>query len=169
MNVENLQSKLKQLADNGGNLRKINYVRLNDDYCPYLTHGEVIIKAGTEPEIVCQLGIIPWLRYGTNVDTVKISKTALLGAGHFAKSSVPCSYRHLECRTKYNGIRISDAWDVETVSVNGVDYAIAIPKVDIKVTFSNGGRVYVPSEMDGAEVVSFIRKEKYALLTISKA
>jgi hypothetical protein len=168
MNLENLKAQMENLANNGLNLKAVNYVRIDDPATVLPTSGDVVLKAGTTPEIVSQHGVNPWLRYATS-GQVKVSKTALLGTGHYAKTSSPCSFRDLLSRTKYEGISLADAWGIETVQVNGIDYAIAIPKVDLKITFSDGGTVYTPRETSGSDIKSFRQKDHFVMLTISKA
>lgn len=168
MNKSDLQTKLKVLANAGKSLRSINLVRIDDPSSVLPTSGEVVIKTGTYPEPVSQAGVNPWLRYETN-GQVKISKTALLGNAHFSSSDGQgMTFRDLKSRTTVSG-NLDDMFTFDTIEVNGDDITVAVPKVDIKVSFSNGGTVYVPAKTDGSSIVSFRKKDNYAMLSISKA
>jgi len=168
MNKENLKSKLVALASAGKSLKSINLVRIDDPATVLPISGDVIIKAGTYPEPVSQSGVNPWLRYETN-GQVKVSKTALLGNAHFSPTDGQgLTFRDLKSRTTVKG-NLDDLFDFDTIEVNGEDMTIAVPKVDIKITFANGGTVYVPAKTEGSNILSFRKKDNYAMLSISKA
>lgn len=165
--LDELKSRMETLAESGKSLKSLNFVRINDPSSILPTEGSCTIKAGTIPEVVSQAGVNPWLRYPTNT-TTKISRTALLSSNHFSPvDGRGLSFRDLKSRTTYDGLTIDEAWTFSTIEVNGEDFTIAIPARDLKVTFKDGGTVFVPAKTDGSNIVSFKKKEKYALLTIS--
>jgi len=164
--LDELKNKILELKKFGKDLKALNFVNATAAALP--TSGEVFIEAGTVPQPITNgVSNKPYMAYNTSNPSIVISRTALVGNRHFARTDAPTTFAQLESRT--SGVNLDSMFDLQKIEIEGDTFTIPVPKVRLRITFSPAGTVYVPAETKGSDILSFKKKDSFAMLSVSQA